>query len=124
VTRNRLELLQWFALLAAPVAWGIHLVFGYGVVQARCAAGGGRWGLDHTLIISLLTAGALVIALCAQAAAIVVYRELQRVHYDAPGPRGRQHFFAVAALVGNVLFTVGIVLSAVGSLSIGPCRQS
>ena len=124
MTRTRLELLQWFALLAAPVAWGTNLVFGYGVTQAHCAAGGSRWGLDHTLIVSLLTAGALVIALGAQAAAIVVYRELQRVHDDAPGPRGRQHFFAVAALVGNVLFTVGIVLNAAGSLSVGPCRQS
>jgi hypothetical protein len=124
MTRTRLELLQWFGLLAAPLAWGVHLVFGFGVVQADCGVGGSRWGLDMHLIEALLTAAALLVALSAEGAALAVYRELRRVHYDAPGPRGRQYFFAVASLVGNALFVVAIALSAVGVFSLATCRQS
>ena len=120
----RLELLQWFALLAAPAAWTVQLVFGYGVMQAKCGAAGTQWDLDRNVIEAALTAGALAIAVAAEVAAVVTYRQLHSVHRDAPGPRGRQHFLAVAALVGNVLFFTGIALNGVGVLAHAACRQS
>ena len=39
---RRLELLQWFGLLAAPLAWAVQLVVGFGVAEASCARAGGR----------------------------------------------------------------------------------
>ena len=48
------ELLQWFGLLAAGLAWTAQLVLGFGVSIAACSAGSGRWGVDvHTWVIVL-----------------------------------------------------------------------
>jgi hypothetical protein len=43
---------------------------------------------------------------------------------DEPGPLGRIHFFAQAALLGNVLFLVIVVLDGVAAVHELPCRQS
>src|SRR5437867_3643725 len=43
---RRLELLQWFGLLAAPLAWTVQLVVGFGVADASCARAGSHWGID------------------------------------------------------------------------------
>jgi len=53
-----------------------------------------------------------------------VYRATDGVGHDAPGPEGRLHFFAVAALVGNVLFLMLVGLDGLGSLTHLPCVQS
>jgi putative copper export protein len=121
VSRTRLELLQWFGLLAAPLAWAVQLVAGFGVADAACDGAG---GVAVTPYEVTLTAVALAVALLAEAAAVVLFRELAAVEDDAPGPAGRLRFFAVAALLGNVLFFVIILLSGVGSVIHLPCTQS
>jgi hypothetical protein len=121
MSRARLELLQWFGLLAAPLAWAVQLVAGFGVADAACDGAG---GVSVTPYETTLTAVALGIALLAEAAAVVLFRELATVEEDAPGPAGRLRFFAVAALLGNVLFFVIILLSGVGSVVHLPCVQS
>ena len=62
--------------------------------------------------------------LAAEAAALAVFRATQDVAEDAPGPLGRLRFFAEAALLGNVLFLVIVVLDCVGTVYHLPCRQS
>jgi uncharacterized membrane protein len=119
VTRRRLELLQWFGLLAAPLAWATQLVVGYFVTQAACGGAGGvrSWTIP-------LTALAAAVAVGAQVSAFTLYRELQEVEQDAPGPAGRLRFLAVAALVGNVLFFALIALGGLGAIFHVPCRGS
>jgi len=121
---RRLELLQWFGLLAAPLAWAVQLVVGFGAADANCARGGGRWGIDVEAWEIALTAAAATVAVAAEISAARLYRELRNVEDDAPGPRGRLHFFSVAALVGNVLFLGLIALTAFGALSHLGCEQS
>jgi hypothetical protein len=118
------ELLQWFGLLAAALAWTAQLVIGFGVGLAACSAGSARWGIDvHAWELGLTIAGGLV-ALLAEAASVALFLETRgRGEYDAP-PRGRRHFFVVAAMVGNALFFVAILLNGVGTLSHPPCTQS
>ena len=41
MSRVRLELLQWFGLLAAPRAWALQLVVGFFLAEARCGATAG-----------------------------------------------------------------------------------
>jgi hypothetical protein len=124
MSRTRLELLQWFGFLAGGGAWAVSLVLGYGMTLADCSAGGRSWGSARSSYQLPLTAVALTIAVLAELAAFTVYRDLEQVHDDAPGPRGRLHFFAVAALIGNVLFAVAIVLGGVGVFAGATCRQS
>lgn len=123
MTRCRLELLQWFSLFAGPLAWATEHVVGYFISDAACNVAGTRWRLDTApwqVALAVLT-GAVVVA--AWLAAFVTFRETRTVGKDEPGPLGRIQFFAQAALLGNVLFFVIVVLDGVGSVHDLPCRQ-
>jgi hypothetical protein len=124
VRAARADVLQWFALFGGALAWTVQFVLGYGVAAATCSTGGGRWGIDfHAWQLSLALAAATVVLL-AEIAAVVVLQQTRGVPEDGPPPDGRRHFFAVAASVGNVLFLVIVVLTAVGTLTHSPCHGS
>jgi uncharacterized membrane protein YesL len=122
VTRTRLELLQWFALFGGALAWTASHVLGYFVAVGGCDAAVAYWHLNIVLWESLLMVLALGGVLAAQAAAVTVYRATANLDEDAPGPAGRMHFFAQAALLGNVLFFMLVVLDAAGVLFHSNCR--
>jgi|GraSoiStandDraft_8_1057269.scaffolds.fasta_scaffold380839_1 hypothetical protein len=124
MTRTRLELLQWFALLGGALAWTLDHVLGYFVSDGGCSPQVEHWGIDAGLWGGLLTGFSAVAVLAAQAAAVVVYRATNGVAHDAPGPEGRLRFFATAALVGNVLFLMLVGLDGLGSLAHLPCAQA
>jgi hypothetical protein len=124
MTRNRLELLQWFSLFAGPLAWATEHVVGYGISQAGCSPGGAQWDLDPAVLQTVLALLVGIVVVAAWLAALVAFRETRTVDKDAPGPLGRIHFFAQAALLGNVLFFVIVVLDGVGTVHDLPCRQS
>jgi hypothetical protein len=118
VTRLRLELLQWYALFGGALAWATQHVVGYFVSTAGCGSVGG----NTTLAQVLLAVGAALLVLGAEAAAFTVFRATSSP--EAPPPAGRLHFFAQAALLGNVLFLLVVVLDGTGSVSHLPCAQS
>jgi hypothetical protein len=124
MTRTRLELLQWFSLFAGPLAWATEHVVGFGISDASCHVAGAQWGLDASLLQTVLAllVGAVVVA--AWLAALVTFRETRTVDKDEPGPLGRIHFFAQAALLGNILFFVIVVLDGVATVHDLPCHQS
>lgn len=118
------ELLQWFGLLAAPLAWTVQLVLGFGITEARCEAGSMRWGVGvDTWEIALMAAAGLVVLL-AEAAAVGLYLATRDVAYDAPPPLGRRRFFVTASSLGNVLFLAIILMSGLAAVYHTPCRQS
>lgn len=122
MTRTRLELLQWYALFGGALAWASSHVLGYFVAGAGCSAAVGYWNVNLSLWEALVNAFALAGVLAAEAAAFAVFRATDSVGKDAPGPEGRMHFFAVAALLGNVLFFMLVVLDAAGVLFHTNCR--
>lgn len=121
---KRLELLQWFGLLAAPFAWTAQFLAGLAIAGAYCAPAGSRWGVSIEAWQIALAAAAGTVAVCAALSALTLYREVRDVEDDAPGPRGRLHFFSVASVAGDVLFLALIALTAVGAVSHAGCRQS
>ena len=124
MSRLRPELLQWYGLFGAALAWaGQHVVtFGAGVAQ--CSAASRHWGMDIVTWTIVTTTVGLLLALLSEAAAITVLLETRTVDYDDSPPAGRRHFFALAAALGNVLFIVAIILNAVGALAFTDCRQA
>jgi hypothetical protein len=118
------EFLQWYGLGGAALAWTAQHVIGYGTTVARCGAGGVRFGIDlHTWeLATFATALALVVA--AEAAAVLTVARTWGVEHDGPPPEGRRHFFALAAMVGNLLFLVIILLSGLSTISFDPCGQA
>jgi hypothetical protein len=118
---GRQELLQWFGLLAAPLAWATHLVSGYYFAEAHC--GSLHWSSGWARLEILVTIVAALVAVLAEWAAATVYLDLRTVGRDAAGPAGRRRFLVTAALVANVLFFFGIVLSGVTVVAAESCRQ-
>jgi hypothetical protein len=120
----RPELLQWVGLFGAAIGWTAQHITGFGVTVAECGAGGSAWHLDRTSWqLTLIIVGELLI-LVAEAAAITVLVRTWGVEEDGAPPLGRQHFFAMAAAVGNVLFFVMVLLSGIGTLVTTPCHQA
>jgi predicted LPLAT superfamily acyltransferase len=118
------EVLQWYGLFGAALAWAAQHVAGFGVATADCANASRHWGLDVTSWVIVFTAVGLLCAASAEAAAISILRETRTVEYDAAPPDGRRHFFAFAAALGNILFIGAIVLNAVGVLASNGCRPA
>ena len=119
----RPEVLQWYGLFGAGLAWTGQLIVGFGVAYADCGTrAASRWGLDLVAWeIVLMVVGGLF-AVVAEAAAINVLLSTRDLHYDDPPPDGRRHFFAYGAALGNVLFIVAILLSGISVLSNSGCR--
>jgi hypothetical protein len=115
------EFLQWFGLLGAALTWTLQLVIGFGVTIARCGAANAVLGVDvKAWEVTLLVTG-VAFALLAEGAALTLLWQTRDVDYTEPPPEGRRHFFVVAAVLGNLLFLVIIVLSGVGAIVHEPC---
>jgi hypothetical protein len=123
VSRLRPELLQWYGLFGAALAWAAQHVVAFGANYAHCLSASRHWGIDITTWTIVLTSVGLLFAVLAETAALKVLLETRGADYDGPPPVGRRHFFALAAALGNVLFIVAIVLNAVGALAFTDCRQ-
>ncbi len=116
----RRELLQWFGLVAGPCAWIVQLAGGYIVTQASCSVGGSPTIARVPIEIGL-TAAAAAATIIAEAAAFLVYRDLQHITTNGLAPPGRQRFFAVGGLAGNALFLAAILLGGIGVLTQTAC---
>jgi hypothetical protein len=118
------EFLQWYGLGGAALVWASQHVLGFGTTVARCSVGGVHYGIDlHTWELTTFLV-ALALALGAEACAVVTVLRTWGSEYDGPPPDGRRRFFALGALVGNLLFVVIILLSGISTLVLDPCRQA
>jgi hypothetical protein len=123
VSRLRPELLQWYGLFGAALAWAGQHVIAIGAGAAQCSAASRHWGIDVVTWTIVVGAIGLLFAALSEAAAVSILLETRGIEYaDAP-PLGRRHFFAYGAALGNVLFVVAIVLNVVGALVFTDCRQ-
>lgn len=116
--------MQWVGLFGAGVTWAAMQVLAFGVNVARCGAGSGGWWLPYHPVQAVLIGVSFLLALGAEAAAVLVLLETRSASYDGPAPEGRRQFFAIAAALGNFLFLDAIVLSAIGALTHTPCLTS
>jgi hypothetical protein len=113
---TRLNLLLFFGLLAAPLAWTAQLVVGYGIGDARCSVAGMRWGLDSETGTAALLAATAAIALAGLGVAWVLERRAAR------DERGRIAFLAGSGVFVSAVFLVLILLGGIAALSIEHCR--
>jgi heme/copper-type cytochrome/quinol oxidase subunit 2 len=121
---SRMELLQWFGLFGAFAAWVGQLVIGFSVSEARCGAANYVWHVDYEAWQIGLMAVGIVVALLSEVAAIAVFRKTRNLEHDDPPPWGRRNFFAAAAIVGNVLFILAILLGGLGAIYHSPCKAA
>jgi hypothetical protein len=112
----------WFGVFAAPAAWVVQFLVGYGVTEAECNAAGIRWSVPvHTLTVVATVVAALV-ALAGWGAAALAFRGSRGASSEPPA--GRVHFLAAIGLTTSPLFLLVIVWSGVGSLVLEQCHQA
>jgi hypothetical protein len=124
MTIKRLSVLQWVGLLAGAFAWAIAHVFGYGVTLAECNVGSAGWGIANDPVEATLLCIAAACAVAAGAASIVVLRGTGDASYEDAPPLSRIRFFAIAAVVANVIFVMILLLDVVANLAAAVCRQA
>lgn len=107
----------WAGLFAGPLAWAIHLMASFGTVEWTCETGN-AW-LHHAV-----TAGVLVIALAGGFVSWRTWRHTGRAtETSGPGPRGRNHFLALAGVAVSAFFILIIVVSEIPNLLLHPCSM-
>ena len=119
---RRLNVLQWFGLVGAPLAWAALHVAGWGVSELHCAQG--RLGVDPRAWQIGATAVAFAIWALASAAALVAFRESRVAGEDPDPPLGRVHMLATAALAVNAVFFCLILLAGISTSVEAGCARS
>ena len=122
--RRTLEILQWLGLLVGALVWAAQHVVGFGVAEVQCSPGGAHFGISNDVWQASLMAVAAVAIVGAEAAAVTVFFATRPTSYEAEPPPSRIRFFAIAAMVANVIFLMIVLLNGVGSIVNIPCRQS
>ncbi len=115
--------LLWFAVLGAPLAWGLQFGVGYWITQARCSPGD-AWGAAPdawALVLTVLSAG---LAIAAGATAAALFRATETADAKGAPPAGRTHFLATVGIAIAPLFVAIIVMNGVGVLTLSSCTQS
>jgi hypothetical protein len=133
-TLRQLGILQWTGTILAPTVWFSQHVFGWGVGEAVCHAGGSRWGVSFDVYQLTAMAVTGVVEIATWACALVVFRHTRGAdwgdgppeegRWGAQEPYGRLHFFAIAGMVANVLFLTITLLDATAAVTDVLCRQS
>lgn len=123
-TMRRLGAIQWIGLLLGAGAWGAQHVIGWGIGQAECYAGGAGFGIGNDVWQGALLGAAGLCVLIAEAAAILVVLATRGTRYaEDPPPPSRIRFFAIGALLANVLFLMIMLLDGFASIYDVLCRQ-
>jgi hypothetical protein len=118
----RLNLLQWFGLGGAPLAWAVMQLLGWGVSELHCSQG--RLGVDARVWQIAAPAAAFAIWALATAAALAVFRATKVEGGDPEPPFGRAHMLATAALAVNAVFFCMILLAGISTSVASGCRHS
>ncbi len=122
--RSAASPIMWFAVLGAPLAWGLEFAVGYWMTQTGCSVPGERWGVDVDAWGIVLTAIAFVIAAAAGLTALAMFRGTADADKDDPPPPGRVHFLATVGMTVTVLFLFIIVMTGLGVVILPDCHQS
>jgi hypothetical protein len=117
-SRLRLNLLLFFGLLAAPLAWTAQLVVGYGIGDAGCSVAGMRWGVDSRSATGALLAATGAIALAGLGVAVWLERTAPR------NARGRIAFLATGGILISAVFLALILLGGIAALALEECRPA
>jgi hypothetical protein len=124
MTLRRLGILQWVGLLAGAAVWAAQHILGFGITQAECGLGGRHWGISNDVWQGALMGAAALVVAGAAAASIGVIVRTQGTSYEEAPPVGRMRFFAIAAVVGNAIFLMIILLDGFASIVNTTCRQA
>jgi hypothetical protein len=116
------QLLAWYGVLGAPLAWAVELLAGYGTQEAACSRGSSSASFagNADSAIGALTVVMLLVAVGGALAARAAGRALAEGEIE--DPRGRVAFMARFGTIASLLFALAIVLSGIPIFWVESCR--
>jgi Ni/Fe-hydrogenase subunit HybB-like protein len=111
----------WFGVAAAPAAWTIQHVFGYGLSEVACDPGAGTSATTFNIEAAIVSGVGVLIALAGLVAALTVFRATEA---ETPPPEGRRHFLGAVGLTISPLFIAIMLMSGIGSIILEKCHQA
>lgn len=117
----RTEARVWFGIVAAPAAWTVQHVFGYGLSEVTCDPGAGASASTFNLDAAIVSGVAVLIALAGLVAAFTVLRANGS---ETPPPEGRRHFLGAVGVTISPLFIAIMLMSGIGSIILEKCHQA
>lgn len=120
-TPHMVTLIQWYAIVAPPLAWTAQLVVGYGFALAACGTGGVSGGIGIHPWQAIAAAAAALVAAGAWAGAIMLHAATGRGEVD--DPVGRVRFMSTLGIVIGLIFLTLIGFTAAGTLTVHGCRE-
>ena len=114
---------MWVGLFAAPVAFAVEHVLGWGISEANCEAVGRQWGISFTVSAGVLAAVCALVAAGGLVSAGLSYRAMSGTDNDAPPPDGRIWLLSICGIVVSSLLLILILLTLAGILLLGHCHQ-
>jgi len=120
VTARR-NVLLWFGVFAAPLAWAGHLVAGYTFEEAACSNGSRLWWHGEHWWQVGVTVVALAVGALGMLAALSSVRSVRQA--EVPDPRGRVHFLALFGFAGSLFFLAIIALAGTYVIVLDPCTH-
>lgn len=115
----------WFGVLGGPIAWIVHVVFGYILEDTACSPASGSEAILGIGIVPLFSMMTAVLAAVTALAGAVAYRCLGRMQ----GGTGtvaeqRARWMARAGIIVSVLFFVIIVFAFASFAILSVCEVS
>jgi hypothetical protein len=113
----------WYAVLGAPIAWGLQFGISYWVTQAKCSVAGDRWGISVDAWVIVLTVLAAALALGGWLVSLGLFQATADDEMDSGPPGGRTRFLAAVGLAIAPIFLAIILLNGIGAV-VHSCTQS
>lgn len=124
------EILTWFSIVAAPLAWSARLLVNYTIAGQHCvgAANIGAVAVPDDWITTILLIDLIAVLLAAIAGSIA-YRQWGETRSERGGSahrlvhsgEGRARFLAMCGMLTSALFGVAIIIDAIGTIIGPPC---
>ena len=102
-------------ILAGPIAWAIDLTASYAIVKWTCSS-------QHTMVLHLITLGALLLIAAGAAASFsALQRTPEQAIDNGPRPFDRGRFMAHLGLLLSAMFAVVVIANAIPRLVLDAC---
>jgi hypothetical protein len=110
------ELLEWFGILGAPVAWLTQFLANYALVRWACIGHG-------KLALHLVSALFLAVAISAGVVSARYFSKTRQHSASGEEVSARPHFMATLGILSASLYSLAIIVQAIPSFILDPCQK-
>jgi hypothetical protein len=110
------DVLEWFGILAGPLAWLTQFLTNYALVRREC--------MGHTkLALHIVSAVFLAIVVLSGIVSAMYFLKTRQFSAASEQLAARRHFMAALGIFSALLFSVAIIAQAIPSFILDPCQR-